>query len=145
MFLIHINPVIPEVVNQVCFKVIGNDLSITMAAEAGQLQLNVMEPIIGFSIMESIQYLTNAMNTLRVECVDGITANAEHLKNEVQNSIGIVTALNPYIGYKASTKIAKEALETGGSVYQLVLDHGLLSKERLDEILDPKNMLGPHI
>ncbi len=140
-----VNPVIPEVVNQVCFKVIGNDLSITMAAEAGQLQLNVMEPIIGFSIMESIQYLTNAMNTLRVECVDGITANAEHLKNEVQNSIGIVTALNPYIGYKASTKIAKEALETGGGVYQLVLDHGLLSKERLDEILDPKNMLGPHI
>lgn len=140
-----VNPVIPEVVNQVCFKVIGNDLSITMAAEAGQLQLNVMEPIIGFSIMESIQYLTNAMNTLRVECVDGITANVEHLKNEVQNSIGIVTALNPYIGYKASTKIAKEALETGGSVYQLVLDHGLLSKERLDEILDPKNMLGPHV
>ncbi|MGV0925555.1 aspartate ammonia-lyase [Empedobacter tilapiae] len=140
-----VNPVIPEVVNQVCFKVIGNDLSITMAAEAGQLQLNVMEPIIGFSIMESIQYLTNAMNTLRVECVDGITANVEHLKNEVQNSIGIVTALNPYIGYKASTKIAKEALETGGSIYQLVLDHGLLSKERLDEILDPKNMLGPHI
>ncbi len=140
-----VNPVIPEVVNQVCFKVIGNDLSITMAAEAGQLQLNVMEPIIGFSIMESIQYLTNAMNTLRVECIDGITANVEHLKNEVQNSIGIVTALNPYIGYKASTKIAKEALETGGSVYQLVLDHGLLSKERLDEILDPKNMLGPHI
>ncbi len=140
-----VNPVIPEVVNQVCFRVIGNDLSITMAAEAGQLQLNVMEPIIGFSIMESIQYLTNAMNTLRVECVDGITANVEHLKNEVQNSIGIVTALNPYIGYKASTKIAKEALETGGSVYQLVLDHGLLSKERLDEILDPKNMLGPHV
>lgn len=140
-----VNPVIPEVVNQVCFKVIGNDLSITMAAEAGQLQLNVMEPIIGFSIMESIQYLTNAMNTLRVECIDGITANAEHLKNEVQNSIGIVTALNPYIGYKASTKIAKEALETGGSVYQLVLDHSLLSKERLDEILDPKNMLGPHV
>ena len=140
-----VNPVIPEVVNQVCFKVIGNDLAITMAAEAGQLQLNVMEPVIGFSIMESIQYLTNAMNTLRVECVDGITANVEHLKNEVQNSIGIVTALNPYIGYKASTKIAKEALETGGSVYQLVLDHGLLSKERLDEILDPKNMLGPHI
>ena len=140
-----VNPVIAEVMSQVAFNVIGNDITVTMAAEAGQLQLNVMEPIIGFSIMESIQYLTNAMNTLRVECVDGITANAEHLKNEVQNSIGIVTALNPYIGYKASTKIAKEALETGGSVYQLVLDHGLLSKERLDEILDPKNMLGPHI
>lgn len=140
-----VNPVIPEVVNQVCFKVIGNDTTISMAAEAGQLQLNVMEPIIGFSIMESIQYLTNAMNTLRIECIDGVTANTEHLKQEVLNSIGIVTALNPYIGYKASTKIAKEALETGGSVYKLVLEHNLLSKEKLDEILDPKNMLGPHI
>lgn len=140
-----VNPVIPEVVNQVCFKVIGNDTTISMAAEAGQLQLNVMEPIIGFSIMEFIQYLTNAMNTLRVECIDGVTANTEHLKQEVLNSIGIVTALNPYIGYKASTKIAKEALETGGSVYKLVLEHNLLSKEKLDEILDPKNMLGPHI
>lgn len=142
---VKVNPVIPEVVNQVCFKVIGNDTTISMAAEAGQLQLNVMEPIIGFSIMESIQYLTNAMNTLRVECIDGVTANTEHLKQEVLNSIGIVTALNPYIGYKASTKIAKEALETGGSVYKLVLEHNLLSKEKLDEILDPKNMLGPHI
>lgn len=138
-----VNPVIPEVVNQVCFKVIGNDLTVAFAAEAGQLQLNVMEPIIGFSIMESMQYLTNAMDTLRKECIDDITANAEHLKNEVQNSIGIVTALNPHIGYKASTKIAKQALETGESVYQLVLDQNLLSKEQLDEILDPKNMVGP--
>lgn len=140
-----VNPVIPEVVNQVCFKVLGNDLTVAFAAEAGQLQLNVMEPIIGFSIMESIQYLTNAMNTLRKECVEGITANEEHLKQEVQNSIGIVTALNPQIGYKMSTKIAKEALETGGSVYQLVLDHQLLSKEQLDTLLDPKNMLGPEL
>lgn len=138
-----VNPVIPEVVNQVCFKVIGNDLTVAFAAEAGQLQLNVMEPIIGFSIMESIQYLTNAMDTLRKECIDDITANADHLKNEVQNSIGIVTALNPHIGYKASTKIAKQALETGEGVYQLVLDQNLLSKEQLDEILDPKNMVGP--
>jgi len=138
-----VNPVIPEVVNQVCFKVIGNDLTVSFAAEAGQLQLNVMEPIIGFSIIESIQYLTNAMKTLRKECIDGITANAEHLKSEVQNSIGIVTALNPYIGYKTSTKIAKQALETGESVYQLVLDQKLLTKEQLDEILDPKNMVGP--
>lgn len=139
-----VNPVIPEVVNQVCFKVIGNDLTVAFAAEAGQLQLNVMEPIIGFSIMESIQYLSNAMETLRKECIDGITANVEHLKKEVQNSIGIVTALNPHIGYKASTKIAKQALETGESVYQLVLDQKLLSKEQLDEILDPKNMVGPN-
>lgn len=138
-----VNPVIPEVVNQVCFKVFGNDLTVAFAAEAGQLQLNVMEPIIGFSIMESIQYLANAMNTLRKECVDGITANEEHLKQEVKNSIGIVTALNPHIGYKASTKIAKQALETGESVYQLVLDQNLLSKEKLDDILDPKNMVGP--
>lgn len=140
-----VNPVIPEVVNQVCFKVLGNDLTVSFAAEAGQLQLNVMEPIIGFSIIESIQYLTHAMNTLRKECVEGITANADHLKQEVQNSIGIVTALNPHIGYKMSTKIAKEALETGGSVYQLVLDHKLLSKEQLDDILNPKNMLGPEL
>ncbi len=139
-----VNPVIPEVVNQVCFKVIGNDLTVSFAAEAGQLQLNVMEPIIGFSIIESIQYLTNAMTTLREECVEGITANVEHLKQEVQNSIGIVTALNPHIGYKASTKIAKEALATGASVYNLVLQRNLLSKNELDAILDPKNMLGPH-
>ena len=140
-----VNPVIPEVVNQVCFKVIGNDLTVTFAAEAGQLQLNVMEPIIAFSIMESIQYLTNAIRTLRTECVEGIIANTEHLRQEVQNSIGIVTALNPHIGYKASTKIAKEALETGRSVYDLVLEHQLLTEEKLNEILDPKNMLGPHI
>lgn len=138
-----VNPVIPEVVNQICFKVIGNDTTISFAAEAGQLQLNVMEPIIAVSLFESINYLTNGIQTLRKECVDGITANKEHLKAEVENSIGIVTALNPHIGYKNATKIAKEALETGGSVYQLVLDHQLLTKEQLDEILDPKNMLGP--
>ena len=138
-----VNPVIPEVVNQVCYKVLGNDLTVSFAAEAGQLQLNVMEPVIGFSIIESIQYLTNAMMTLRQECVEGITANTEHLKQEVQNSIGIVTALNPYLGYKTSTKIAKEALATNGSVYHLVLEYGLLSKQQLDTILDPKNMLGP--
>ena len=138
-----VNPVIPEVVNQICFKVIGNDTTIMMASEAGQLQLNVMEPVIALSLFESINLLTNGLHTLRVECIDGITANKKHLKNEVENSIGIVTALNPHIGYKNSTKIAKEALETGGSVYQLVLDHKLLNKEQLDEILNPKNMLGP--
>ena len=139
-----VNPVIPEVVNQICFKVIGNDTTISFAAEAGQLQLNVMEPVIAVSLFESINYLTNGIQTLRKECIDGITANKEHLKSEVENSIGIVTALNPHIGYKNSTKIAKEALETGNSVYQLVLDHQLLTKEQLDEILNPKNMLGPH-
>lgn len=140
-----VNPVIPEVVNQVCFKVIGNDLTVSFAAEAGQLQLNVMEPVIAQAIMESVKYLNNAMDTLRLKCVDGITANSELTTNMVKNSIGIVTALNPFIGYKNSTKIAKEALETGKGVYDLVLEHRLLSKERLDEILDPNQMLNPTI
>jgi aspartate ammonia-lyase len=136
-----VNPVIPEVVNQVCYKVIGNDLTVTFAAEAGQLQLNVMEPVLCQSIIESIVFLERAIDTLRTKCVEGITANREVCLNMVKNSIGIVTALNPHIGYKNSTKIAKEALQTGKSVYDLVLEHGLLSKEKLDEVLDPKNML----
>ena len=139
-----VNPVIPEVTNQVCFKVFGNDTTVNFAAEAGQLQLNVMEPIIVESIVESITWLTNAMDTLRVKCVDGITVNREHCEAMVKNSIGIVTALNPYIGYKNSTKIAKEALETGGSVYDIVLQQGVLSKEELDSILNPENMLASH-
>ena len=136
-----VNPVIPEVTNQVCFKVIGNDTAVTFAAEAGQLQLNVMEPIITECIFESITWLRNVMKILRKKCIDGITINSEHNAATVKHSIGIVTALNPVIGYKASTKIAKEALETGKGVYDLVLEHGLLSKEQLDQLLDPKNML----
>lgn len=139
-----VNPVIPEVVNQVCYKVIGNDLTVTFAAEAGQLQLNVMEPVLSHAIMESINFLGNALDTLREKCVVGITANREVCLNMVRNSIGIVTALNPYIGYKNSTEIAKEALETGKSVYNLVLEKQILSQEKLDEILDPANMLKPH-
>lgn len=139
-----VNPVIPEVVNQVCYKVIGNDLTVTFAAEAGQLQLNVMEPVLSHAIMENIIFLCNALDTLRDKCVVGITANKEVCLNMVKHSIGIVTALNPYIGYKQSTQIAKESLETGNSVYNLVLAKGLLSQEKLDEILDPKNMLKPH-
>ncbi|MDF0720034.1 aspartate ammonia-lyase [Kaistella sp. PBT33-4] len=139
-----VNPVIPEVVNQVCYKVIGNDLTVTFAAEAGQLQLNVMEPVLSHAIMENIQFLCNALDTLREKCIVGITANKEVCLNMVKNSIGIVTALNPYIGYKNSTVIAKEALESGKSVYDLVLEHGLLTREKLDDILDPKNMLQPH-
>ena len=111
-----VNPVIPEVTNQTCFKVIGNDTTVMIAAEAGQLQLNVMEPVITQCIIESQTWLGRAMDTLRERCVDGITVNAEHNAETVRNSIGIVTALNPYIGYKNSTKIAKEALETGASV-----------------------------
>ena len=138
-----VNPVIPEVMNQVCFRVIGNDLTVTMAAEAGQLQLNVMEPVLTYAIMESMALLSNGMDTLATKCIDGITANEAHCRDMVLHSIGIVTALNPYIGYKNSTKIAKEALETGKSVYNLVLEHNLLSKEKLDDILNPENMLGP--
>ncbi len=138
-----VNPVIPEVTNQTCFKVIGNDTTVMIAAEAGQLQLNVMEPVITQCLIEDLTWLPNAMDTLREKCVEGITVNAEHNAETVRNSIGIVTALNPYIGYKNSTKIAKEALETGGSVYDLVLKHGILSQEKLDAILDPKHMLDP--
>lgn len=138
-----VNPVIPEVTNQTCFKVIGNDTTVMIAAEAGQLQLNVMEPVITQCIIESQTWLGRAMDTLRERCVDGITVNAEHNAETVRNSIGIVTALNPYIGYKNSTKIAKEALETGASVYDLVLRDKMLTKEKLDAILDPKHMLDP--
>ncbi len=138
-----VNPVIPEVTNQTCFKVIGNDTTVMIAAEAGQLQLNVMEPVITQCIIESQTWLGRAMDTLRERCVDGITVNADHNAETVRNSIGIVTALNPYIGYKNSTKIAKEALETGASVYDLVLRDKILTKEKLDAILDPKHMLDP--
>ena len=139
-----VNPVIPEVTNQVCFKVIGNDTCVAFAAEAGQLQLNVMEPVIAQSILESQTWLTNVMHTLREKCIEGITVNADHCYEMVKHSIGIVTALNPYIGYKASTKVAKEALETGRSVYDLVLERGLMTREKLDEALDPKAMTSSH-
>lgn len=137
-----VNPVIPEVVNQIAFKVIGNDLTVTLGAEAGQLELNVMEPVIAQSIMESISMLANGMTTLKYKCVDGITANEEHCFNLVKNSIGLVTALNPTIGYEASTQIAKEALETNRSVYELVLEKELLSEEELNKLLAPENMIG---
>jgi aspartate ammonia-lyase len=139
-----VNPVIPEVVNQVCFKVIGNDTTVSFAAEAGQLQLNVMEPIITESLFESLIWLKKAIETLTNECILGITVNKERNMEMVKNSIGIVTALNPYIGYKASTKVAKEALETNRSVYDIVLEKGLMTQEKLDEALNPRNMLVSH-
>ena len=139
-----VNPVIPEVDNQVCFKVIGTDTTVSFAAEAGQLQLNVMEPVITESLFESLIWLKNAIETLTEECVLGITVNKERCMEMVKNSIGIVTALNPYIGYKTSTKVAKEALDTNRSVYDIVLEKGLMTQEKLDEALDPKNMLCSH-
>lgn len=139
-----VNPVIPEVTNQVCFKVIGNDTTISFAAEAGQLELNVMEPVITESLFESLVWLSNAIDTLVEECILGITVNKERCYEMVKNSIGIVTALNPYIGYKTCTKVAKEALETDRSVYDIVLEQGLMTQEKLDEALNPKNMLVSH-
>ncbi len=138
-----VNPVIPEVVNQIAFKVIGNDLTVSFAAQAGQLELNVMEPVIVKSIFESTQMLTNGMEALRTRCIDGITANEDVCRAHVENSIGLVTALNPFLGYETCTALAKEALETGQSVYQLVLDKKLLSVEELEDILKPENMIKP--
>ena len=138
-----VNPVIPEVVSQVAYKVIGNELCVTMAGEASQMELNAMEPVMAQCCFESVDLLANAFDTLRTLCVEGITANPEHCRREVRNSIGIVTALNPYIGYDHSTNIAKKALETGRSVYDLVLEEGILTQENLDTILDPGNMIHP--
>jgi aspartate ammonia-lyase len=139
-----VNPVIPEVVNQIAFKVIGNDLTVTMAAEAGQLELNVMEPVIVQSLFESLEMLINGMKTFKYRCIDGITANADHCREMVLNSIGIVTALNPVLGYENSSMVAKEALKTGRSVYDLVIEKKLLSQAQLDELLKPENMIRPN-
>lgn len=138
-----VNPVIPEVMTQICYKVIGNDVCVTMASEAAQMELNAMEPVTAQCNFESVDIMINGFDTLRTRCVEGITANEEKCRAYVHNSIGVVTALNPVIGYKNSTKIAKEAMETGRSVYDLVLEHGILSKEDLDTILAPENMIKP--
>jgi aspartate ammonia-lyase len=138
-----VNPVIPEVVNQIAFKVIGNDLTVTMGAEAGQLELNVMEPVIVQSIFESVEMLVNGMKTLNYKCVVGITANEDRCKEMVLNSIGIVTALNPVLGYETCSMLAKEALNNNFSVYDLVIEKNLLSQEELDDLLAPENMIKP--
>ncbi|MBI1989356.1 MAG: aspartate ammonia-lyase [Betaproteobacteria bacterium] len=138
-----VNPVIPEVVNQIAFEVIGNDVTVSFAAEAGQLQLNAFEPIIAHSLFKSLNHLRNGCLTLAERCVKGITANREHLHTLVEHSIGIVTALNPHIGYVNATAVAQEALASGRSVYALVLEKGLLSKEQLDDILRPENLTQP--
>ncbi|MEE1098465.1 MAG: lyase family protein, partial [Alistipes sp.] len=138
-----VNPVIPEVMNQISYKVMGNDMCVAMSGEAAQMELNAMEPVMAQCCFESAEIMMNGFDTLRVNCVEGIKANVEGCRDYVHQSIGIVTALNPIIGYKNSTKIAKEALETGGSVYDLVLEHGVLTKEELDTILSPENMIKP--
>ncbi|MBT8326167.1 MAG: aspartate ammonia-lyase [Bacteroidia bacterium] len=138
-----VNPVIPEVVNQVCFKVIGNDVTISFAAEGGQLQLNVMEPVIAQSLFESILLLGNACTTLAYKCITGISANEQHTKEMVLNSVGLITFLNPYIGHDMGDIIGKEAIETGKSVRELVIEKDLLSSSELDEILSVKNLMHP--
>jgi aspartate ammonia-lyase len=138
-----INPVIPEVVNQIAFEVIGNDVTVSFAAEAGQLQLNAFEPVIAHSLFKSIVHLARGCDVLRGRCVVGITANRERMAKMVEGSIGIVTALNPHIGYAAASEVAREALATGKTVYELVLERKLLSKERLDEILRPEALTRP--
>ncbi|MBR1233829.1 aspartate ammonia-lyase [Bradyrhizobium sp. AUGA SZCCT0182] len=138
-----VNPVIPEVVNQIAFEVIGNDITVSFAAEGGQLQLNAFEPIIAHSLFKSVNHLRAGCLTLSDKCVNGITANAAHLRRGVENSIGIVTALNPYIGYANATEIAQQALVTGESVYDLVLAKKLLTPEQLDQILQPEVLTRP--
>ncbi|KAA9332454.1 aspartate ammonia-lyase [Hymenobacter busanensis] len=140
-----VNPVVPEVVNQTAFYVIGADLTVTMAAEAGQLQLNVMEPVISFALFTSISYMTRACHTLREKCVVGITANAKHAEDMVRNSIGIVTQLNPVLGYETTASIAKEALQTGKSVHQIAVEERkLLTEAKWNEIFTFENLIRPH-
>ncbi|WP_240645886.1 aspartate ammonia-lyase [Georgenia sp. SYP-B2076] len=138
-----VNPVLPEVVNQVCFKVIGNDVTVTMAAEAGQLQLNVMEPVIAQAIFESVSLLRNAAESLRVRCVDGITANPETCKGYVLNSIGIITFLNEIIGHQGGDLVGKECARSGRTVREVVLEMGLVDEATLDVVLSTENLLRP--
>ena len=138
-----INPVIPEAMNQVAYQVIGNDLALTMGAEAGQLQLNAMEPLIAYKVLESMRILTQAMNMLNNRCISGITANVNRCQELVNQSIGIITAVVPYLGYEVSTRIAKAALESGRGVLELIREEELMSEEDLNEVLKPSNMIRP--
>ncbi|MCC2594167.1 aspartate ammonia-lyase [Tessaracoccus sp. OS52] len=139
-----VNPVIPEVVNQVCFKVIGNDVCVGLGAEAGQLQLNVMEPVIAEALIESLNLLRNAIHTLRIHCVEGITANPEVCLSYVTNSIGLVTYLNDYIGHEAGDEVGREAHATGRSVREIVLERGLMDPELLERVLSIENLVRGH-
>ncbi|MHB8064634.1 MAG: aspartate ammonia-lyase [Ruminiclostridium sp.] len=140
-----VNPVIPEVVNQVAFNIIGNDVTITMAAEAGQLELNAFEPVIFYCLFQSIDTLTYAVSTFVDNCINGITANREHCRNLVENSVGIITSLCPYIGYQKAAALAKEAIKKGIPVRELILSKGLMDGEELNQILDTMKMTEPGI
>ena len=140
-----VNPVIPEVVNQVAFNIIGNDVTITMAAEAGQLELNAFEPIVFYCMFQSIDTLGYAVHTFVDNCVSGITANENRCRYLVENSVGIITAICPHVGYQKAAEIAKKAIQSGESVRDLILKEGILKKEELDEILNPAAMTEPGI
>jgi len=140
-----VNPVIPEAVNQIAFKVMGNDLTVNLASQAGQLELNAFEPVIAYSLFESLHLLKNGISTLREKCIDGITANEGQCRETVYNSIGLVTALSPVLGYEVCTKLARTALQTNTSIYELVLENKLLSREKLDRLLKPQNLTQPQL
>lgn len=140
-----VNPVIPEVVSQVAFSVIGNDMTVSMAAEGGQLELNAFEPVIFYKLFESLKTLKGAIYTLRVNCVDGIIANEDHMEDLVENSVGVITAIVPHVGYEKAAKIAKEAISTGKPVRELAIESGVISEEDLNKILDPVSMTEPGI
>lgn len=138
-----VNPVIPEAVNQTCFQVMGNDLAVAMAAEAGQLQLNAMEPLIIYNVLSSLRMLTNACNMFTERCIRGITANVNHCERIVRDSIGIVTAFSPFIGYEKATEIAGIALLTGRSVVDLIREKGYMEDKKIESIMKPENLTGP--
>jgi aspartate ammonia-lyase len=138
-----INPVIPEVVGQVCYKVIGNDTTVMLGSENAQLELNVFEPVMVYSIFESVKLLTNGINTLIERCIEGIEANEKRCESLVKNCTTIVTAFNPYIGYEHSTELSKEALEKHKGIYDLILEKKILTKEQVDLILKPENLIKP--
>ncbi|MBQ6532772.1 MAG: aspartate ammonia-lyase, partial [Solobacterium sp.] len=140
-----VNPVIPEVVNQAAFRVIGNDVTIAMAAEGGQMELNAFEPITFYSLFQSIEILANAVDTLTENCVKGITANKQRCDDLLHASVGIVTALAPIIGYQASANLAKEALKTNVPVKVLAVQKGIMTEEQLNEVLDPYKLTEPPV
>jgi len=138
-----VNPVIPELMNQICYQVMGYDAVVSMVAESSELELCMGEPLIAYDLLHGMMILKNGLLTLVARCIDGLTANREVCEGYVQTSIGLVTALVPVIGYEQSAAIAKEALKTGTSVFELVLAKGLLSREQLDQVLRPENMTDP--
>jgi aspartate ammonia-lyase len=140
-----VNPVIPEAVNQVAFQIIGNDLAVTLACEAGQLQLNAFEPIVALNLLQSMDWLKRACDMLRQRCVEGITARTEHCRASVVGSIGLATALNDVLGYERAARIAQESLRSGRPIPELVLEQGLLSAEELAERLRPERLARPTV